>query len=94
VPIIYQSAAQFLFYYKNHRMIDIRGRCTAINTVRVIPKLIPRMEQRILCATFLEAALRFYKDPKNEAAFQKWRMGKGGNAYGQKDSDETAERVP
>ena len=75
-------------------MIDIRRRCAANNTVRVIPKLIPRMEQRMLCATFLEAALRFYKEPKNEVAFQKWRMGKGGNAYGQKDSDKTAEGVP
>ena len=52
------------------------------------------MEQKILCATFLEAALRFYKDPKNEAAFQKWHMGKGGTAYGQKDSGEAAERIP
>lgn len=66
VPIIHQSAAQLLFYTESHRMIDIRGRYTAINTVRVIPKLIPRMVQRILCAAFLEAALRFYKDPKTK----------------------------
>ena len=55
------------------------------STIKIIPKTIPRMEQKILCATFLEAVLRFYKDPENKAAFEQWCMGKGDHADGQKD---------
>ena len=53
--------------------------------VRVDPKSIPSMEKKLLCATFLEAVIRFYKDPNNELAFQKWCTEKGENAYGSKD---------
>ncbi len=56
------------------------------NTIRIIPSTIPRMEQRILCAAFLEAALRFYENPANRVAFERWRIGKGGQTDGQKDS--------
>jgi len=44
------------------------------------------MEKQILCATFLDAVLRFYEDPENMAAFEQWRMEKGGKPYGQKNS--------
>ena len=59
---------------------------TADFAVRVIPKTIPRMEQKLLCATFLEAVLRFYEDPENMAAFETWRAEKGGSVNGQKGS--------
>lgn len=54
--------------------------------VRVIPKTIPHMEQKLLCATFLEAILRFYENPENMAAFEVWCAEKGGSVNGQKDS--------
>lgn len=54
--------------------------------IRVIPELIPRVEKKLLCATFLDAAIRFYEEPENRAAYEKWRMEKGGQADGQKDS--------
>ena len=50
--------------------------------VQINPNLIPSMEKQLLCATFLEAVIRFYEDPKNMSAFEKWRSEKGGNAYG------------
>lgn len=56
------------------------------STIRIIPESIPRMEKKLLCATFLEAILRFYEDPKNMAAFERWRMGKGGSKVDQKAS--------
>ena len=39
------------------------------------------MEQKILCAAFLDAILRFYEDPKNVVACER-HMGKGGPADG------------
>lgn len=47
------------------------------NTVRVIPSLIPSVEKQLLCATFLEAVIRFYKDPENMRSFEQWRNEKG-----------------
>ena len=35
------------------------------------------MEMKLLCATILDAVIRFYKEPENMAAFQKWHAGKG-----------------
>lgn len=55
-------------------------------TVQINPNLIPSMEKQLLCATFLEAVIRFYEDPKNMQAFEKWRIEKGGNAYGPENS--------
>ena len=52
------------------------------NAVRINPTLIPSMEKNLLCATFLEAVIRFYKDPNNVQAFEKWRSEKGGKTYG------------
>ena len=76
MPISRQSLRCFFFCFISHQMIDIWRRCSAIHTIRIIPSTIPRMEQKILCAAFLEAALRFYEDPANQAAFEKWRTGK------------------
>ena len=50
--------------------------------VQINPNLIPSMETQLLCATFLEAVIRFYEDPKNMQAFEKWHSEKGGKLYG------------
>jgi len=67
-------------------LVDFWEVITADFAVRVIPKTIPRVEQKFLCATFLEAVLRFYENPENMAAFEVWRAEKGGSVNGQKDS--------
>lgn len=54
--------------------------------VRIDPNLIPSVEKTLLCATFLEAVIRFYQDPDNLRAFEVWRTGKGEDVYGSKDS--------
>lgn len=51
------------------------------STVKILPESIPIMEQKILCAAFLDAILRFYEDPKNVVACER-HMGKGGPADG------------
>ena len=56
------------------------------SVVRIIPNTIPSMEKNLLCATFLEAVIRFYEDPVNAQAFEKWRAEKGENVYEPKDS--------
>lgn len=53
--------------------------------IRVIPETIPRMEQKKLCAAFLEAAIRFYDSSENQAAFERWRAEKGGCLNGSED---------
>ena len=50
------------------------------SAVKITPSLIPGAEKQLLCATFLEAVMRFYEDPKNMRAFEAWRMKKGGTA--------------
>ena len=62
--------------------------------IQIIPELIPRVEQKILCATFLETVLRFYEEPKNRDAFERWRAGKGGNAVEQEDGRTTTAGLP
>ena len=54
--------------------------------VRINPNLIPSLEKQLLCATFLEAVIRFYENPDNMRAFERWRAEKGGNAYGPENS--------
>ena len=49
----------------------------AVSDVRIDPKEIPNMEMKLLCATILDAVIRFYEKPENMAAFQKWQAGKG-----------------
>ena len=51
----------------------------AVSDVRIDPKKIPNMEMKLLCATILDAVIRFYKVPENMAAFEKWQAGKGEN---------------
>lgn len=70
----------------SNRLVNFWEVITADFTVRVIPKTIPRMEQKLLCATFLDAVLRFYEKPENMVAFEAWRAEKGGSVNGQKDS--------
>jgi hypothetical protein len=62
-------------------MIDFWRWEEADNTIQIIPKAIPYVEQKILCATFLEAVFRFYENPANEAAFERWCTEKGGVAH-------------
>ena len=45
--------------------------------VRIDLKEIPNMEMKLLCATILDAVIRFYKEPENVAAFEKWQTEKG-----------------
>ena len=56
------------------------------SAVRIKPNLIPSLEKQLLCATFLEAVIRFYENPDNMRAFERWRAEKGGNAYGPENS--------
>ena len=56
------------------------------NAVRINPNLIPGMEKQLLCATFLEAVIRFYEDPNNMRAFKKWHSEKGGSTDGSERS--------
>ena len=53
----------------------------AVSYVRIDPKEIPNMEMKLLCATILDAVIRFYEEPKNMAAFQKWHAEKGENLF-------------
>ena len=50
--------------------------------IRINPKEIPSMEKELLCATFLDAVIRFYRNPDNELAFIKWHIEKGGKVNG------------
>lgn len=63
------------------------------STVRVIPTLIPSIEKQLLCATFLEAVIRFYENPENMRSFERWCNEKGGNAYGSEGSGNAAGEV-
>ena len=54
--------------------------------VKINPNLIPSMEKQLLCATFLEAVIRFYENPENMRAFEKWRAEKGGSSHGSERS--------
>ena len=62
-------------------------------TVRVIPALIPSVEKQLLCATFLEAVIRFYENPENMRSFEQWRNEKGGSVYGSEGSGNAAGEV-
>ena len=53
----------------------------AVSDVRIDPKEIPDMEMKLLCATILDAVIRFYKEPENVTAFEKWQAGKGENLF-------------
>lgn len=66
--------------------IDVLEVKNANPTVRINPNLIPSVEKTLLCATFLEAVIRFYQNPDNLQAFEEWCIRKGDNAYGSKNS--------
>ena len=63
------------------------------SAVRINPNLIPSLEKQLLCATFLEAVIRFYEDPENMRSFERWCNEKGGNAYGSEGSGNVAGEV-
>ena len=65
-----------------------------ILSVRIIPKTIPSIEKKLLCATFLDAVIRFYENPENESAFEKWYAEKGENIYGQENSRHASRKIP
>jgi hypothetical protein len=56
------------------------------SAVRINLNLIPSMEKQLLCATFLEAVIRFYENPDNMRAFERWRAEKGGSSHGSERS--------
>ena len=56
------------------------------SAVKINPNLIPSMEKQLLCATFLEAVIRFYENPDNMRAFERWRAEKGGSSHGSERS--------
>ena len=56
------------------------------SAVKINPSLIPGMEKQLLCATFLEAVIRFYENPDNMRAFERWHAEKGGSAHGSERS--------
>ena len=56
------------------------------SAVKINPNLIPSLEKQLLCATFLEAVIRFYENPENMRAFEKWRAEKGGSSHGSERS--------
>lgn len=56
-----------------------------METVKIIPSEIPKLELKLFCLALAEAAERFYSIPENEAGFQAWlasRTEKGGQANG------------
>lgn len=54
-------------------------------SVRISPKKISKLEVNLLCATFLDAVIRFYDNQSNETAFKKWLAEKGENQDGQRN---------
>lgn len=54
-------------------------------SVRISPKKISKLEVNLLCATFLDAIIRFYDNQSNETAFKKWLAEKGGSQDGQRN---------
>lgn len=41
-------------------------------TVKVDPALIPKLEVHMLCASVLEAVMRFYECPENVKGYEEW----------------------
>ncbi len=42
------------------------------DVLKIDVTLIPQIELKLFCLDLAEAAERFYEDPANEAAFQRW----------------------
>jgi len=63
--------------------------------IKIKPSLIPKVEVRVLSATFLEAVLRFYEDPANVVGFERWLVEwEGGIADEPKDCGYASGAVP
>ena len=50
--------------------------------IKINPTLIPKLELRVLCAAFLEATLKFYENPENQAGFERWQTKRKGGGGG------------
>lgn len=44
-----------------------------MESVKILPETIPKVEALLLCSTILDAVRAFYKDPLNAAAFEAWK---------------------
>lgn len=44
--------------------------------VKICPTLIPAVDMRVLCATVLDSAQKFYADPENQRRFEQWKREK------------------
>ncbi len=44
--------------------------------VKICPSMIPAVELRVLCATVLDAAEAFYREPENQRQFEEWKKSK------------------
>lgn len=58
--------------------------------VKIVVLEIPDIELRLLCATFLDAAMAFYEDENNRQRFEQWLAGQKGGANGQEDGCKAA----
>ena len=78
-------AADFFFGYIITEWLTYWEAIAGKHVVRVIPEEIPRVERRIMCAEVLDAVIRFYGVPENQAAFEQWRAKKGVSTNGSED---------
>ncbi len=82
--LINRQPGHWLFFWTgSHHPVDKGGDTTAKSHIRIDPEQIPKVEQKILCATVLEAVIRFYEAPERQTTFESWRMEKGGYTDGQ-----------
>ena len=94
MPVSRQSLRWFFFCFIGHQMIDMRRLCSAIHTIRIIPSTIPRMEQKILCSTFLEAALRFTRTQRTKRPLRSGAQGKEEMPTDKKAADRLRKEYP
>lgn len=57
-----------------------------MNTIKILPETIPKIQVKLLCSTVLEAVQAFYKDPKNQAAFEAWKKGQRDEEHSAKEA--------
>jgi hypothetical protein len=58
------------------------GKEGRVMAVKIKPAEVPKLEMKLFCLSIVEATERFYKDERNEAAFQKWLKQREVNAGG------------
>ena len=62
--------------------------------IKINTSLIPKIEVSVLCATFLDAVLKFYENDENLAGFEAWiKEREGESVYEQDDSSKVAARI-